>query len=435
MSTYSSSRSVVGAILSAIRSLLITLGVVTLLFAALNVAAYYALSHAPAGGAMTVFHYVIPPESTEGTAVLKRVFKTTSSKEALSRGQSAPSFEMHPGLHYMTARTANQHYRVGIEGVRYDAQWTDEQVRALLSRTEGLVFLMGGSTVLGHGVSGNETISWYMNRALTSKSSQVILNFGAQAYDQQRELDKLVYLLRAGYRPGRVILLDGWNDVVMAPRSNMRRQDKIVFHGFSTNRGEIAFTPGTRMGAINHARLFLESMPIFRFLEREGRSRYSISDVTSSRDPFLQGFDFFEADWVYNNWEQYTGRNVDDVERQLIHTLRNNIEFLKRQAEAFGFVPTVLLQPMGFFDPKNPFVTPAVRDQFGYRVLLRLRDTIRKEIALGNLKMIDLTDALNSIVGDRYVDIAHYTPEANAELAKRILAVTGEDRRDRISAR
>ena len=71
----------------------------------------------------------------------------------------------------------------------------------------------------------------------------VVLNFGAQAYDQRTETDKLIYLLRRGYRPTKVVMLDGWNDLFLA-RSNMRAVDRVVYHGFAQGRGEIAFTPG-----------------------------------------------------------------------------------------------------------------------------------------------------------------------------------------------
>jgi hypothetical protein len=256
-----------------------------------------------------------------------------------------------------------------------------------------------------------------MNRALGGRGNLVALNFGSQAYDQQREIEKLVALLRTGHRPHSVVFLDGWNDITGLARSNMRWQDRVIFHGFSERRGEIAFTPGTRRGAVDYLALFRESLPAVRYLRARERRELSASDIVPARDPYRHGFDFFEADWMFNSWEQYARLHAPRLETEIIQYYEHNLSFMEGLAHAFGFQLRVFLQPMGFFDPGNPFVTDAARSQYGYAFLRQVRDKVRAEIAAGRLRMTDASESLATLSGDRYVDIAHYAPRANAHLA------------------
>lgn len=393
-------------------------GFATLIFALVNAAAYLILPRFAPARAPDVFGEVIQPGSAEGAKLLMQVFGAADRDAVLRRLNDAPAFEMHPGLHFMTARIRNRSYQMGLEGIRYDAGWDDSTVSALLKGKRDLLFLMGGSTVLGHGVAGDETISWHLNHAFGANPNRVALNLGGQAYDQQRSIEKLVYLLRSGYRPRWVVFLEGWNDIAGLARSNMRWQDKVVYHGFSSNRGEMAFTPGAEMGRVNHARLFLEGLPVMRLLDARQRSTFGAQNVNVARNPFLQGFDFREAEWMFLNWEFYAERNAASLKEQLVASFRYNLAFIDGLARAFGFRCEVLLQPMGMFDEENPFVPESIRKRFGYRFLSDARDELRTAINRGELAIIDASDTLANIPSPRYVDVVHYSPAANAELAR-----------------
>lgn len=59
----------------------------------------------------------------------------------------------------------------------------------------------------------------------------------------------------------------------------------------------------------------------------------------------------------------------------------------------------------------------------GYRYVAELVDSVRGAISSGDLAMIDISGALLDVSGPRYLDVAHYTPEANqriAAIAKRL---------------
>lgn len=394
------------------------LGAATFLFVLANVIATRYINPM-VGSSDTVFHRILGPESSEGIPVLKKIFGSTSDEEALSRNRMAPNFEMHPDLHYMTARVSNAHYRIGLEGVRYDAGWNDDEVKKLLAAPRG-VFLFGGSTMMGHGVSGNETISWYLNQ-LNDKNNAPALNFGSEAYDFQRAAEKLAYLLRVGYRPKNVVFLIGWNEINLSARSNMRWQDKVVFHGFSANRGEVAYTPN---GAtqLNYRKLLADSLPIIQYLRNKQIGGCPIN-INPERDPFVDGFDFREAYCQFNDWEDFAQAHGDLLREQVRLSLKAHIDFIEGLSKAFGFGVTIVFQPMGLFDSQNLFVPARARESKGYKYLEMLQNDIRHEIGAGKLRMIDGSDWLEELKVDRYVDVAHYSPGANRLLAHKLNAL------------
>jgi hypothetical protein len=128
-----------------------------------------------------------------------------------------------------------------------------------------------------------------------------VVNFGAQAYDQRTEIDKLIYLLRRGYRPTKVVMLDGWNDLFIA-RSNMRAVDRVVYHGFAQGRGEIAFTPGGIINRPSYLHLLLEYSPLQQLIRRLQEVPLRVEAVKFDRDAFVDGFDFREADFAFRHW-------------------------------------------------------------------------------------------------------------------------------------
>ena len=79
-------------------------------------------------------------------------------------------------------------------------------------------------------------------------------------------------------------------------------------------------------------------------------------------------------------------------------------------------------QPNGLLDDTNPFVRAHARRAPGYRYISELVASARAAIARGEVPMIDISDVLANVPGPRYLDIAHYSPEANAALARAVAA-------------
>lgn len=405
------------------KSALIICGVVTFMFAGVNFAAHEWIERHPPSQPRDIFGHVIWPGSPEGDRFLTKVFPDLSAEEIVGRRTSVPGFVMHPVLHYATAPISNAYFRIGVEGVRYEPGWTDDVVRQALRAGEGTVFAFGGSTMLGHGVAGDETIAAFMNRL--GNGEPRVLNLGSQAYDQHREIEKLVYLLRAGYRPSQVVFLDGWNDILDMARTNMRTADKVIFHGFSENRGEIAFTPEGRVRKPDYNSLLASSLPALRLIQRFGSADHSIESIPSARDGLLDGFDFAEAEFVFWNWEAFAVKHQAVLKESIVDYYRNNLRLIQALADGFGFTATVFYQPMGLLDARNPFITTAARRTPGFQYVEVMDATVREAIRAGQLTMIDLSQKLIDYEAPKYIDVAHYSPQANrriAELIKQAIA-------------
>jgi hypothetical protein len=403
-----------------LRIVLITIGFSVVLFVALNLLAYLVMPYLVRPRTNDVFDSVSWPHSAVGETVLKGIFGTEDWRQAIRYNEASPNFAMHPTLNFITEPVRNEHFTMGPEGVRLEPGWSDDFVRQQLTNGTQLIFVMGGSTVLGHGVGADHTISYYMNEALHG-SGGTALNFGSQAYDQHRDIDKLIYLLREGFRPDRVVFLNGWNDIQVMARSNLRAQDKLVYHGFATNRGEIAFTPGDRVEERKHLRLFLESLPAYRLLDGFKRRSTRVDRMLAERDPFTQGFDFYEAEFVFSHWTDFADRHQEFLKTLIIDSFAANLAFLHDLSKGFCFELHAFYQPIGLLDPDNPFVNDQARAAPGYTYIQAMDGVIRHNIASGKLPMTDISQALRNMAHAKFIDVAHYSPMANKALAREIL--------------
>ena len=406
------------------RSVVLMIGIAAILFAGANFAAKLFLP--TPSRPKDVFAAVDWPGSAASKELYRRVFKLSANDDPLARFSASPPLVMHPTLPFATQRIENRYFRVGLEGIRYEPGWSDEDVGALLGGSRPLIFAFGGSTTFGHGLAADETWTHALNVILGANAGPgspatrpVVINFGAQAYDQRTEIDKLIYLLRRGYRPSKVVMLDGWNDLFIA-RSNMRAVDRVVYHGFAQGRGEIAFTPGSSINRPSYLHLLLEYSPLQQLIRHWQGAPRRIEDVKLDRDAFVDGFDFREADFAFRHWALFGEHHRERYKREIVEYYRTNLTLLKALAEAYGFVFHVFYQPIGLLDDTNPFVSARASGAPGYRYISELVASVREAIARGDIQMIDTSNALTDMSGPRYLDVAHYSPEANAMLARAI---------------
>ena len=405
----------VGVFVGLLRDGFVVLGIALALFVAANFGAYRLASSPQEPD--DIFAHVDWPGSPHGLAVLKRIFGTNDDAAAMARFDASPHFSMHPTLQFITEPVDNPYFHIGLEGIRYEPDWNDATVRSLLSGNTPLIFAFGGSTMLGHGLASKETLPYYINKIVRPTSGAVTLNFGSQAYTEDLEVAKLIYLLKAGYRPKQVFFLDGLNDLLIL-RSNMRLVDKVVYHGFAVSRGEVAFTPDAAYGRVSYLKLFLDSLPLYRALRRKFDPKST--GIKFDRDAFTDGFDFREADYLFRNWVAFDELHRDQFKNEFIEYYRDNLDLLDALSRYYKFDFTVFFQPVGLFDQANPFVLPGATNAAGYRYLGEMFGNIRDQIKTGGLPIIDLSDALNGLQEDRYIDVGHYTPASNQRLAKAI---------------
>jgi hypothetical protein len=407
----------IGAI---VRDATTAIGVTAILFVLVNFAAAYALKEERFPPWDPIGSTVISPYAPEGVAILKRVFPGEEIPQLKQRIQGLP-YLLHPSLEYVVPPTDTPVTHIGIENIRYHDGWSDDDVKRRLASNR-LTMILGGSTTFGHFVKNNETWPYYFDRLLEQRG-EVSLNFGTIAYDQVREIDRLVYQLRQGLRPRRTIFLDGLNDLSILVDSNLRKGDRAYYETLMPNRGEVAVSDGLRLGERNWWRVLTEGLPAVKWLEQKLEPERSGDQVIYPRDVFTQGFDFREAEWTRYLWYKWAPQHAVELRADLIAQYKANLAFIDAFSKTFGFEALVFYQPIGLFDPTNEFVTDATRRMPEYAFLASLDEAVRTEIASGHLNMTDLHDALAPLKHLRYVDhLGHYSPAANQLIAAAIFA-------------
>jgi hypothetical protein len=128
---------------------------------------------------------------------------TAADRDDLLASMRAVRFRYEPEVGLVLQAMASRFVNIDEHGIRANAP-TGRPVAAV----EGAVWLLGGSTVFGDGVSDSETIAAHLERIL----GRAVINFGVRSYSGSEENMLLTRYARTGYRPARVIFLDGVNE-------------------------------------------------------------------------------------------------------------------------------------------------------------------------------------------------------------------------------
>ncbi len=365
---------------------------------------------------VSVGKYFVSPLSPEGLAILKKVRGTEDEDFLRTLASGDPGIRPHPVLHF-TEGFSRPHYTVGVDGVRYEPGWSDEQVERWMRETGTRSFFFGGSTAFGHGVTDDETITAFLNRREGRARN---LNLGVEAYDALREVDKLLHLLRKGRRPERVVFLDGLNDVTTFAWTPYEALDKPRTQGMILDRGEVPLIFGFPRRN-NMLSAFTFSFPIVQLLHRLKSGRETAADGYRFWDPDREPVDWSELMRHYENWDRLQAGRADQLAGELVDFYEENIAFVHQLGEAFGFRPVFVYQPIGLLEPDQPFLKSEFLESESRRVFQAAAKRVRSDIASGRLAMVDCSQALSGM-SDAYVDASHYSAQGNQRLADCILA-------------
>ena len=287
-------------------------------------------------------------------------------------------------------------YIVGFEGIRLEEtiSFLEETIATdkAAKLINGSVWVFGGSTVFGQGVMENETITAHLNRMDTANT---YLNFGALTCWQSCEVERMVQLLKRGYRPKKVIFIDGLNDILRLTDSGKELMgNQIILSGSAYTEGNTGNkTAGT---------FIFEEMPLMRLI------RVLFSDET------LQDK---KTDQIA------TETRLDSVINQLSETYISNYYFLDTLTRAYGIDFDIYYQPVGILAEENPFwrkrqdfKSTALYATFRYTIS-GIRERLERHYMPHFHDIMDVHETCN----DCYVDLIHYNSRLNGLIAKEIL--------------
>ena len=353
--------------------------------------------------------------------------------EAIKGRITTPGATGHPALSIMMRPIAEGHYHSGPEGTRRSCRG-GEPLEAPLN---GAVWMFGGSTTYGSGVSDCETVASALNDL---DPANTYLNFGVESRVQNSEIEHLLLLLRKGYRPKAVLFLDGLNDI------DINALQEPLFSPFEATAvpQQPYYFRIQNDDAIFHANL-LANLPLVRAL-----SRAAPPAAIEALPPCGDGADLYRPDGQFHTaplahygrnlslWmglRHFTADQLTDTLREscggrMVTLYRGNGAFLATLAEAFGFDYRVYFQPLAVLSPENPFIRDPATFRAGaqYALLSHLVERVRGEIAAGALPGFHDLSRVGMECGDCWVDPNHYTPAFNRRLAEAMLAAPRTER-------
>ena len=278
--------------------------------------------------------------------------------------------------------------------------------------------MFGGSTTFGDGVPDESTVVAFLNEL---DSGNTFLNFSAQSYDSIREIDKLLYLLRKGYRPKSLVFIDGLNDISTFAQSPYEIYDSPRTVGFTTYRGQVPLVfgyPTTR----NMWLALAYSLPVTHLLHRFQDASSCDAREFVRKNVLSNTLDWNELMYFYKNWARCAKGRVGELSEEIVDYYKSTIDFVDRLGSAFGFSSHFVYQPIGLLETKNPFLKPGFYESDEYEVYRAVNHKIRQAIRERRLPMQDCSRSIaDSDVSNAYVDATHYSPQGNRVLAECIL--------------
>jgi hypothetical protein len=387
-----------------------------LLFVALNVAAWIHLRSEP-----RPFDDAERFFSTEERLDAMRALYPGRTDSEIRELFRAPGVTSHPVLEYMNEPFVGRDYEVGPENIRLDRFSRERDPRRLL---DGSTWVLGGSTTFGYGVAGDETIVAYLNELGAARGERFV-NLGVLGAHEGLEIDKLILLLKKGYRPKRVVLFDGLNDFYAITSSNFAPEETPADRRHAYGLHYSARILDQRARWVFAA----DAFPLLHLVRQWTSSSTSgfaivdhgIDDIYAPRALYHRDPDLHLRALALSYDEKF--RLHDRYAQKLIRYHRANLDVLSGLARGFGFEWRVFYQPIGSLNRKNPFIRDPARylESGYYRLQRSLVDAVEGAIEARELpEIIDLTRA-DEPCGECYIDSDHYAPKLNRILAGAIL--------------
>lgn len=348
---------------------------------------------------------------------LQRIYEIDNTQNILQLLKESPGTRSHSVLEFATTLTQTANYWVGYEHSRYHAPIVDSNFYHLLNSS---IWVFGGSTTFGFGVSNNRTIPYFLD-SLDSKHTYI--NFGSLGYHQHNEIEKLILLLQKGYRPLSVIFIDGLNDVYKISESQFEALE-------TPSRFPNAYANDFTIGSSGYKMGLIYSLPIIKLFYQYLAQRLLDNGTITAAD--LRQIDHPKA--LYNAHPilhyyahellSYKAQNPTQLAHKLLNYYRSNSQLIDALSKAYGFEYTLFLQPVGPLFDRNPFIKDIETFKSNDRLYKNIQPTyhtVQQAIKRQTIPHFYDISFAHYLASDAYVDLTHYTPTLNRIIAQLIL--------------
>jgi lysophospholipase L1-like esterase len=347
-----------------------------------------------------------------GMPLLRQAY-TNMSEEAMRqmlKETYTRNYEFEPFTQFKERPFSGRFVNVDEAGFRRSA----DQGPWPVSATNFNIFLFGGSTMFGYGVTDDETVASGLQAALAGKTPRPckVYNFGRGHYYSAQERILFEQLLSANAIPDMVLFMDGMND--------FHRLD-----GKPYNWGILHDLVDHRLGVAE----FVENSPIKRwFPVVDALNVFNTSRTGASRTPHLNAGQKGRAgDTAAARAE--TPENKKATERIVKRYLRT-IKMIDGVASAYGIKAVFVWQPVPtykydisyhlFAGPKKDFQETEFC-RYGHEYL---KDLLSTQPAPTNF--LWCSDMQENLKESLYVDKLHYSAWMSDLLAQKIASMIVE---------
>lgn len=373
----------------------------------------------------SVRHFYSPVDLfKDSISFMRDIYPGKSDREINELVMLTAPYANHPVLEFQEKIQTSDSYNVGHEGVRYDQRIRPDNIKQKINNS---IWVFGGSTTFGQGVKDDETIPANLNKHDTVNT---YINFGVHAYHQSNEIDKLLLLLKKGYRPSKVIFIDGLNDIIRMIETN--------FHPLETPAlAKSAYLSDFNIATKETGNSVFKELPVTRLLRKYiGQDKgpdYKLELPWNQYDDVYDQSNLyhknprqhFQSTILRSPYTTLDTTGLDYVLWKLKEMYAANYKFISHLSEAFGFEFYIFYQPLGVLSADNPFWKDKSKVQkaplyknFSY-IVPRLRLHLAQE---RYSNFYDISDSHQSCA-HCYVDLTHYNKDLNSIIASRILSI------------
>lgn len=259
----------------------------------------------------------------------------------------------------------------GIRTVRNQEPWP-------ASSTNCNIFMFGGSTTFGYGVSDDQTIASYLQVYLRRHTGRnvFVYNFGHGFYYSSQERVLFERLLTAGMTPNVVVFLDGLNDFCFF-------DDRPMFSD------RLASSMNRTGGLVDS----LSDLPLVKAVKR-------LAESTCRSEP------------------KRTFMN-SELSRSVLDRYIRNIRIIESVSERFGIRPLFVWQPVPIYNydlHQESFAVNSEIDELIRQGYAQMND-LKKNLESNFVWCADIQKGERTPL---YVDSAHYGPALSEKIAARI---------------